>query len=616
MIALTDTSAALDSGTGMSGTPQVPAADLELLLRQMEPDLTPRYRLDGYLGRGAFATVWKAEDRVTGETVAIKRFHARIPENRNFYRELSALFRLRHERIVRIINLQEVADRARYLILEYCGGGTLRTALNKGHRAGLVGAAPRVRALALQLAEGLAAAHRLGLVHRDLKPENILFERQADEASGGSVSVKIVDFGLARALYTGPAVSGSLRPLSGSPAYMAPEQFNNTFSPGSDIYALGVILYELLTGQPPYSGTSEELAYQHLHSSAALAALPGAWPDLLGAMLAKDAAARPGAEEVIEALGQRQLDQRSHPARCGGRFVRLRLPAAHLLNERHGNRDLLAVTPTGIQRFRADTGALLDVLPVANATHAICTDDGTLWVSQPNRVVTVRGKEQSVERMLVPTGVEAMAAKGAGLQTHFAVVTQGTLRSYDVSGPTLRYSVPVRVSGLRPAIAWLADGELAYVEGPLHPRLVVVDHTGKQQRSTALPGPCWDLMDWPGTPWLVALVLCNNRLCGIRVDRDCGEVLELPGAEDLACALALDQVEPALFGITPGGTIWRWHSAQADQLLQVPIADCCVRGFTTDGTHAGILFQGRGSSWIQLIEFASGSLKEFEPHEA
>jgi serine/threonine-protein kinase len=216
---------------------------------------------------------------------------------------LRALFRLSHARVVRIVNLMEAPGGARHLILEYCPGGSLRVHLSRARRAGRRCPPPRARELGRQLADGLAAAHALGLAHRDLKPENVLFDAAGPGLYGGTAGVKLADFGLAKALRADPPPDGALPSISGSPAYMAPEQFTGACHAASDLYALGVILYELLHGAPPFAGGPGELARHHLYDPPAIDPhVRPEWRALLAELLAKEPAARPSARELIRRL--------------------------------------------------------------------------------------------------------------------------------------------------------------------------------------------------------------------------------------------------------------------------------------------------------------------------
>lgn len=285
--------ASVASGPGGLAPPD--DGEVARLASYLAADLAPRYHLLGYISRGAFATVWRALDRQTMQTVAIKRFDpARTDRGRDFYGELRSLFRLQHPSVVRVHNFLETAAGHRCLILEYCSGGSLRAALRRSPAR----IAEQAGTMIAELAAGLAAAHALGIVHRDLKPENVLL--RGSESRGASL-IKIADFGLARPGCRG-AAGGRLGGLTGSPAYMAPEQFAGEFCPPSDLYALGVIAWELLHGRPPFTGGPEELARQHVHARLPRVARGVPWDTLLPALLDKNPDRRPAAAEVARML--------------------------------------------------------------------------------------------------------------------------------------------------------------------------------------------------------------------------------------------------------------------------------------------------------------------------
>lgn len=264
-------------------------------------DLGDRYDVRRFIARGGFAAVWEAVDRVAGVPVAVKRLNPSTGRRQDFYRELRAMLALDHPHVVRLVNLTEAAG-VRYLILEYCSGGSLRRVLSRNRRAGTPMPPDRVADLLRQIADGLAAAHARGITHRDLKPENVLFAT----TPGGRA--KLADFGLAT-MFAPAAKAGPLAGLTGSPAYMAPEQFAGTCSPAADVYALGVIGFELLTGELPFRGGVQDLAYHHLRTDPPVRDdLPDPWPALLRGILAKDATARPSAVEIRERLAGRSRE--------------------------------------------------------------------------------------------------------------------------------------------------------------------------------------------------------------------------------------------------------------------------------------------------------------------
>jgi serine/threonine protein kinase len=277
------------------------------MVAEIGQELPARYRLLGYLGQGAFASVWQAYDRMHLRPVAIKRFATLRGQRRSdFYKELAALSLLEHERIVALYDLRETDQGRQYLILEYCDGGTLRQALQRQPQPW---EAHRVARIGRQVAQGLEAAHRLGMTHRDLKPENLLF------ATNQQLSpIKIADFGLARTRRG--LEDGRLVGLTGSPAYMAPEQYRGQWCLASDLYALGVMLYELLHGRLPFEGGPGDLARQHLYETPVIRQnLPRPWPELLERLLVKAPERRPTATECVIRLSAMENRGMGNPER-------------------------------------------------------------------------------------------------------------------------------------------------------------------------------------------------------------------------------------------------------------------------------------------------------------
>jgi serine/threonine-protein kinase len=283
------------------------AASLARVIAEIGHELPARYRLLRYLGQGAFASVWQAYDQLYLRPVAIKRFATIHGQRRSdFYKELAALSLLENQSIVAMYDLRETDEGRQYLILEYCDGGTLRQAIQRQpqpwepHRVARVGH---------QIARGLEAAHRLGMTHRDLKPENLLF------ATNQQLSpIKIADFGLARTRRG--LEDGRLVGLTGSPAYMAPEQFRGQWCMASDLYALGVILYELLHGRLPFEGAPGDLARQHLYETPVIRqTLPRPWPELLERLLVKVPERRPTSTECVIRLSAMEDRRMGNPER-------------------------------------------------------------------------------------------------------------------------------------------------------------------------------------------------------------------------------------------------------------------------------------------------------------
>jgi serine/threonine protein kinase len=201
-----------------------------------------RYEILGEAGHGSMGNVYKARDRETGETVALKLLKPEIASDQvmmdRFKNELLFARKITHKNVCRVHEFNRVGGIA-YTSMEFVEGESLRSVLNR------FGGLPQRKAtdLALQICSGLKEAHAQGIVHRDLKPENVMIDGQGN--------VKIMDFGIARSMEAGTRLTGS---MVGTPAYMAPEQVaGKPVDYRTDIYSLGLMLYEMFTGAPVFT---------------------------------------------------------------------------------------------------------------------------------------------------------------------------------------------------------------------------------------------------------------------------------------------------------------------------------------------------------------------------
>src|SRR5262249_15260892 len=214
----------------------------------------PGYEVEAVLGRGGMGVVYKARHLALKRTVALKMLAAGHPhpgEWARFRAEAEAVARLQHPNIVQIHEIGEAAGRP-FFALEYVAGGSLAERL-----AGQPLPPRDAARLVAALAEAMHMAHSRNLVHRDLKPGNVLLAGEADTPVG-QCQPKVTDFGLVRQLDadSGQTVDGV---VMGTPSYMAPEQAEGrarSAGPAADVYALGAILYECLTGRPPFEGAT------------------------------------------------------------------------------------------------------------------------------------------------------------------------------------------------------------------------------------------------------------------------------------------------------------------------------------------------------------------------
>ena len=251
-----------------------------------------RYQVVGLLGRGGMADVFKATDTATDRSVALKVLRGtegtRVDR---FHTEVAALSRLDHPGLVRLRGAGTY-DGVPYLVLDLVEGPSLASELVDGP-LGL----ERSLGIGVEVAEALTQTHRLGIVHRDVKPGNILLD-----ASG---HVRLADFGIAR--LADSARLTAVGAVAGSPAYVAPEQVEG--QPGgvsADIYALGLVLLECLTGERCYPGGGVEAALARLYRPPTIPDdLPDWVRDVLVAMTARDPARRPSAAALVEAFVRR-----------------------------------------------------------------------------------------------------------------------------------------------------------------------------------------------------------------------------------------------------------------------------------------------------------------------
>ena len=220
-----------------------------------------RYQITSVISRGGMATVYSAIDTRLDRTVAIKIMHEHLAQDEEFVsrfiREAKAAAALSHPNLVQVYDQgwNQGGVPAVFLVMEYVPGATLRDHL---FAVGQLGAKESLEILD-QVLTALSYAHRSGIIHRDIKPENIMIT-----ADGRA---KLGDFGLARAVSTGNTLTADANVLMGTVAYLAPEQVQRGIADvKSDIYSLGILLFESLTGKKPYEGdTPINIAYRHVH---------------------------------------------------------------------------------------------------------------------------------------------------------------------------------------------------------------------------------------------------------------------------------------------------------------------------------------------------------------
>lgn len=290
-----------DSFPPAQHTPAAPKAAPEPSDRLVGQTIDARYVIEKRIARGGMATVYRARDTRLDRPVALKIMYPHLAESADFVarfrREARAAAKLTHPGVVAVYD-QGSAQGSSYLVMELIKGPNLRTYL-RSQGCLTVGEALKITKEILQ---ALAAAHRSGLIHRDVKPENVLLPETGQ--------VKVADFGLARAASeVTAATTGS---ILGTVAYLSPETVSGTAADSRvDVYATGIMLFELLAGIPPFSGDSPiQIAYAHVHEDVPHIKETQPWvpqpvDDLIAKLTTRDPAKRPlNGDAALELVNQ------------------------------------------------------------------------------------------------------------------------------------------------------------------------------------------------------------------------------------------------------------------------------------------------------------------------
>jgi serine/threonine-protein kinase len=386
-----------------------------------QPLELPGYHLDRLIGEGGFGQVWRARRDADGEMVAIKVLHLELVRSvdalTRFQRELDAIERLDHPNVVRGLGHGTLDDGRPYLILEYIAGPSLREVLHER------GALPPVEVLAIlePLCDALQVAHHAGLVHRDVKASNVILARAG--SPGAPVRPVLLDFGLVKLVdQVGPSLTSS-RSMLGTPAAMAPEQMRGQpVDPRTDIYALGLLTFHMLTGQPAFGGAPGVVqSYLQVH---------GPRP-------------RPSAKVDIDPAIDEPVARALAPE-PGARF-----DSAHAFSDAlravilGGTGDEVEVTVLYVEGDAADIERATEVARSLGLTIALAAPDSVLAVAPRGRVDIPALRNQII--------------LGFSAQTRAAIgVSRATINGHLVDGPALDVEgwAPYPLSdGL-----WVADG--------------------------------------------------------------------------------------------------------------------------------------------------------------
>jgi hypothetical protein len=264
--------------------------------------LAGRYRIDELIGRGGMSTVYRAFDTRLQRSVAIKIFEPSDDDEARWESEIRLLSQLSDPHLVTLhdAHLEPRGSVApSYLVMEYVAGSSLQQHLAEAGPSG-----PLAALIVAEIGEALAAVHLRGIVHRDVKPANILLE--PSDVPPLRIRTKLADFGIAHLL--GDDRITRTGTIIGTAAYTSPEQVRGEqATTSSDLYSLGLVAIETLTGRSPFAGTPAETLVARLSRDPELpAGLPGEWSDLLRAMTANDPSRRPTA--IAAALTARHIE--------------------------------------------------------------------------------------------------------------------------------------------------------------------------------------------------------------------------------------------------------------------------------------------------------------------
>lgn len=491
--------------------------------RALNKLLPSHYEVLEVLGQGRHGLVCLVKDVRDGSLYAAKEFPGGRESAQLFYRELSLLFSLRHDHIVQCANLIYQGDSGGLLLLEYVSGGSLRQLL-ASHPEGLP--LEMVERVAWHIASALAAAHSGQIIHCDIKPENILWQNGPD----GHPIFKLSDLGIAVHLARGGGEASR-----GTPLYMAPEQFFDQPQPSSDVYALGVVLFECLTGQPPFEGDSQRLFLLHQQESPPWERLPDSkWRPLLEKMLAKSPSQRPAsgvelAEELscllfgdaaqnapssARALSSSRCAEVSL-ARMGSlRHPPILSPGAKSLFALGDERWIYCADANSVDRVDGDTGVVKRAVwhgIYQCSAWARQTGDAILLIS--GRLRFRKGWEGQF-RLAASDGFAAEAAAAHPQGNFFLLGCGKNLQAISPAGFPL-WSAACPNYYLRPSLHCAQDGTVYASTGPANPGVMVYSSEGRLLGRISTPGPvlamggagsgCWAVIQGssPGDPALL-----------------------------------------------------------------------------------------------------------------
>jgi len=369
-------------------------------------DALGNYRLVAQLGSGSMGAVFLAEHQRIERRVAIKLLAPELVRDEHvlqrFFNEARATSLTRHPGIVDVFDCDVDTSGRAYIVMEHLEGETLAERLRRAGKLHWSAAC----LIARRVADALAAVHEKGIVHRDLKPENVFLVGNARDPAA---AVKVLDFGVAKLLTAGALARLTMRgTVVGTPEYMSPEQCAGTeVDHRADIYALGCILFEMLTAQPPFvAATVRELVIAHRFQPppsavARCSDVPGWLGHLLERMLAKEPDRRPASMyEVSSALCGYKAQRR--------KITKAAVPIAHVGGDREAGRSFRARATAVVRRLASRPTELTIVLA------AMVVVSSAVWAVRRNEVV-VRAPALRIRTVLTTDTPPIMPARAPAL---------------------------------------------------------------------------------------------------------------------------------------------------------------------------------------------------------
>lgn len=429
-----------------------------------KPAEIPSVRIVREIGRGGMGVVYEGLDEALGRRVAIKQLHPQydrdIQARERLKREAQAIASLNHPHVIAIYGLQMIGGYP-CLIQQFVDGESLQSILRRDGPIPF----PRCSELALQIAQGLAAAHTAGIIHRDLKPDNVLIEK-------GTLTARLGDFGLAkRAGDENMTMEGV---VAGTPAYMAPEQTDGKgVDHRSDLFSLGALMYTMAAGKPPFEGSDPYVVMDairnrtHIPLESLSSGIPEWYSRLVDRLLEKDPEKRLSSiDQVVEALRKKGFDDVVAPQRWASQGVAFAtVAAAALATAFVGWYGIMSV-----KREETSTSQTPSVAANPNLPRpAIVTkSDGKSF----ERLDAAIEHAVDGETIIIARDLESGRIEISGKSIHFEAApdTRPVLRmraaSDDGSGVFLRSDSDLSLKGLRiecqtsATVPWMEDGKM------------------------------------------------------------------------------------------------------------------------------------------------------------